>query len=255
MLTALKGTTADPDATSAVTFTYNGLGYITQSTQSIKGGTARTISYARNQAGQSTQIGYPTLTPVTMNYTYTSLGQVDTITRGTQTLADYNYFGSYIAARQYPGPAVTFTPAYDDFGRATSHKTVNSYNDGVDFVYAYDANGNITRQDYLRRSPQVYNSFSYDDLNRLTEAAYQAGTTGTEVFNYDLLGNRQTTTDSRTSDSSSYVHNLVNEYETITTNGTPATILHDAAGNLTRDQRGYLYEYDAENRLTAIRRG
>lgn len=254
MLTALKGTTADPDATSAVTFTYNGLGYITQSTQSIKGGTARTISYARNQAGQPTQIGYPTLTPVTMNYTYTSLGQVDTITRGTQTLADYNYFGSYIAARQYPGPAVTFTPAYDDFGRATSHKTVNSSNVGVDFAYAYDANGNITRQDYLHRTSQPYNGYDYDDLNRLTEAAYQAGTVGTEVFNYDLLGNRLTTTDSRTSDSSSYVHNLVNEYETITTNGTPATILHDAAGNLTRDQRGYLYEYDAENRLTTIRR-
>jgi len=254
MLTALKGTTADPDATSAVTFTYDGLGHITQSTQSIKGGTTRTISYTRNQIGKSTQISYPTLTSVDLDYTYTSLGQVDTIVRGTQTLADYNYFGSYISTKEYPTPAVMFTAGYDDFGRVTSHKTVNSSNVGVDFAYAYDANGNITQQDYLHRTSQPYNGFDYDDLNRLDEAAYQAGTVGTEAFNYDLLGNRQTVTDSRTSDSYSYAHNLVNEYETITKNGTPATILHDTAGNLTQDQRGYLYEYDAENRLTTIRR-
>jgi RHS repeat-associated protein len=148
--------------------------------------------------------------------------------------------------------AATFQ--YDDFGRVTRHTTVNGSNVGVDFAYVYDDNGNITQQDYLHRPSQpVVNAFGYDDLNRLTLADYGMGG-GAEQFNYDLLGNRQAVTDSRTSDSFSYVHNEVNEYETITRNGTPATLLHDAAGNLTRDHRGYLYEYDMENRLTKVSR-
>jgi RHS repeat-associated protein len=254
MKTAVK--VKNDQTVSSVQMGYNGLGYMTASAQSIRGGTARTISYTRNQLGQATEIGYPTATQVTLAYSYTSLGQIDTITRDAIQLVDYSYAGSMVTGRTYPspGPNVTFTPQYDDFGRITRHTTFNGSNVGVDFAYVYDDNGNITQQDYLHRPSQpVVNAFGYDDLNRLTLADYGMGG-GAEQFNYDLLGNRQTVTDSRTSDSFSYVHNEVNEYETITLNGTPATLLHDAAGNLTRDHRGYLYEYDMENRLTTVRR-
>jgi RHS repeat-associated protein len=111
---------------------------------------------------------------------------------------------------------------------------------------------------YHHRNQQTppANGFDYDNLNRLTTANYLAPTAGTEEFNYDLLGNRDSTSDSRTGGSRfDYVSNHVNEYETIAQNqGTPVTVLYDAAGNLTRDKNGYTYRYDYENRLVEIRK-
>jgi RHS repeat-associated protein len=125
----------------------------------------------------------------------------------------------------------------------------------VDFGYTYDNNGNIASQTYHHRNQQTppANGFTYDDLNRLITADYQAGTAGTEEFNYDLLGNRDSTTDSRTGGVNyTYASNNVNEYTDIT----PGTYDpdYDNAGNLIQDKSGYKYIYDYENRLTQITR-
>ena len=45
-----------------------------------------------------------------------------------------------------------------------------------------------------------------------------------------------------------YDHNVANEYTAIG----GATVLYDAAGNLTSDAAGYEYHYDYENRLTQV---
>ena len=73
------------------------------------------------------------------------------------------------------------------------------------------------------------------------------------MFNYDLLGNRDSTTDSRTGGVNyTYASNWVNEYTDIT----PASFDpdNDPAGNLIQDKSGYQYTYDYENRLTQIAR-
>jgi hypothetical protein len=72
--------------------------------------------------------------------------------------------------------------------------------EGVSTTRYYNDNDNIASQTYHHRNQQTppSNGFTYDDLNRLTIAGYQAGLTGDETFNYDLLGNRDSTTDSRT---------------------------------------------------------
>jgi hypothetical protein len=82
------------------------------------------------------------------------------------------------------------------------------------------------------------------------------------VFNYDLLGNRDSTTDTRSGGVNyDYVSNNVNEYTDIT----PASFDpdNDNAGNLIQDKAGYKYAYDGacpgmrvagENRLTQIAR-
>lgn len=59
-------------------------------------------------------------------------------------------------------------------------------------------------------------------------------------------GNR--VTHQRTPDTTTYANNEVNEYESI--GGT--ALYYDAAGNLTRDEDGYEYAYDYENRLTQV---
>ncbi len=66
-----------------------------------------------------------------------------------------------------------------------------------------------------------------------------------ETFVYDTLGNRITHNDGA---DTVYAANIANEYTSI--GGT--AVSYDAAGNLSGDHRGYTYEYDYENRLTAI---
>ena len=45
---------------------------------------------------------------------------------------------------------------------------------------------------------------------------------------------------------------FVEERRNITTGGSPVTPLYDHNGNLTDDDKDYVYEYDAWNRLTSI---
>jgi RHS repeat-associated protein len=171
----------------------------------------------------------------------------------TQIRIDNN-MGTFVTGRSYPTPDVDFTPQYDAFGRTTRHTTLNGSSQGVDFGYPdFDNNGNIESQTYYHRSGTPENTFGYDDLKRLTSAAYQAGNSRTEAFNYDLLGNRDSTTDSRSGGVNfSYASNNVNQYTSITPGS--YTPLYDYAGNMTQDKSGYKYIYDYENRLTQITR-
>ena len=200
MLTAKKGTAVDDDIISAATFTYNGLGYLEQTTQSIQGGAARTIQYTRNQNGRPTRIVYPDTAGTEIGYSYTSLGQVSEISRnpsGSNTkLADYDYYGSLVAQRVYSNLLFggTFTAMYDEFGRIRTHKTVNLASEGVDFDYTYDKNSNILTKKYSHRTATTpSNVYGYDKLNRLTNADYLVGDSSgwDEAFDYDLLGNRK----------------------------------------------------------------
>lgn len=92
-------------------------------------------------------------------------------------------------------------------------------------------------------------SYQYDTLHRVSDAAYSADST-TEDINLDVLGNRTTYT-GRSGPQISYTHNLVNEYTALSPQGYSPQ--YDANGNLTRNDRGFQFEYDYENRLTAVR--
>ncbi len=259
MKSAYKGTSDTPPYNkniSAADFYYSGLGYLDHTTQKIGTGSERTIAYERNQIGKPTKITYPDAPLTAYFYNYTSLGQVDTISRSGTQLVDYSYAGTSIMGRSYPVVGVNNTTLYDDYGRVKRLTTVNGSGDGVDFRYTYDNNGNITQQEYLHRPSQpVANGFTYDDLNRLYTATYQAGTAGTETFNYDLLGNRDSVVDSRSGGTTDTYgdNNAVNEYSTIQIGSGPAVqVFYDNNGNLTTDHRGYSYVYDYENKIVQI---
>jgi hypothetical protein len=99
-------------------------------------------------------------------------------------------------------------------------------------------------------------TYEYDDLYRLTTADYDiGGSTQSEEFVYDDLGNREYYYDHRNAVTTAYTDNVVNEYLTIEDvpgAAGPVSITHDAAGNLIRDENDYAYEYDYENRLTRV---
>ena len=89
--------------------------------------------------------------------------------------------------------------------------------------------------------------FSYDDLDRLTLAAYGIDDTN-ELFTMDDLGNRTTVNVRDGNDVNYVVDNLTNRYNSVG----DANLSYDSAGNLTADKDGCEYQYDYENRIVKI---
>jgi YD repeat-containing protein len=124
------------------------------------------------------------------------------------------------------------------------------------FQYGYDRDGNVLWRDNLVNSA-FGELYSYDGLNQLT--SFQRGTlngshTGlvgsasrSQSWGFDALGNwtsftTNSTTQTRTA-------NKQNQY-TAVGSATPA---YDNNGNITTDETGQQYVYDAWNRLVAVK--
>ena len=220
-----------------------------------------------NLVGFRSRIYYPYRTGylgMTLGLEYASLGQIDSITRDPddddlkQTLVTYDYAGDHVLSRYYPVPEIGREISYDPcFGRATGNYTWQNTGTPVavtDFDYEYDKNSNITSQTFGHRTSDPYNMYTYDALDRLTQADYLVGVlTEDEQFTYDSLGNR-TNVNLRNGTNEVYSltnPNLNNQYTAIGGN----SLTHDNAGNMTEDHSGYDYDYDYENRLLYVRDG
>jgi len=161
------------------------------------------------------------------------------------------------------------------------HTYDNDSTDIVKFSYTYDTSGNPLTMAYDHRRHGTFKSyedqFDYDNLSRLTDAQHfdHFSTDNTsqplysdrvhdEQFTYDTPGNRLTldyVDNDNNSDQVDYECNIVNEL----TSRESLELEYDAAGNLTKDNSTrvtdddnytycYIYEWDFENRLTAVKR-
>ena len=146
----------------------------------------KTIGYAYNGADQLIQIIYPS--GRTVDYTRNVLGQISTVTTTqgavTATLADnigYEPYGP-METMDY-GNGLTRSNSYDLDYRLTA------IGGGIlDRGYTYDAANNITGITNNLDSSRSQ-TFGYDVLNRLTDAA---GIYGALAYTYDANGNRLT---------------------------------------------------------------
>ena len=135
-------------------------------------------------------------------------------------------------------------------GRGRAVQTLAAY------TFTHDADGHPLTQtaDGLPDFAGDDRTFTVDRLARLTDTAYAASGT-TESSTFDRVGNREDHTN-RAGQATDYsLANAANEYGTISSNGTPRTVAYDAAGNLTVDEAGRQYTYDAYDRLTQVRAG
>jgi RHS repeat-associated protein len=111
-------------------------------------------------------------------------------------------------------------------------------------------NGNVREQFITAPGFSATQTFGYDSLNRL-QTAVEAGA-WSQTYTYDRFGNRAVTGFVPSPNQSP---SLLTHFSTATNRITTAfngNILYDAAGNLTRDSRGWTFAYDAENhQLTA----
>ncbi len=236
-------------------FDYNDLSQLTSESQELlNSGTPKLLNYSCDQAGNRKMLGYPADVGVNLTYTVDPLGRVDQINRNGTLLVDYDYVGQFLDKRTITttaGNQIVYDVGYDDYRRVNSIENKLTSPSAMLMSYAMprDKVGNV---DLITATgpnqPSV--DYSYDDLYRLTSATYG---NGMESFAMDNLGNRNSYGDTRPGGTTiPYgANNPVNEYSTIS----GQTLTYDLAGNLTHDESGFDYTYDADNRLIRVVKG
>jgi RHS repeat-associated protein len=254
---------------------FNGLGQLTSEWQEHTGavtGSSLRVQYAYSEMADGanhsrlTSIIYPN--GKVLNYNYAAglddaISRLSSLSDSTGILESYDYLGeAVVVARRHPQPGVDLSyikrsgeangdagdqyTGLDRFGRIVDQRWLHS-SDGsaVDRLqYTYDRNGNrLSRTNLIDAA--FSESYSYDNLNQLT--SFTRGT-HTRSWDYDAQGNWQSVTTNGNTQTRS--HNAQNEITGISGAITPT---YDANGNLTRDETGRQFVYDAWNRLVEVK--
>jgi YD repeat-containing protein len=188
---------------------------------------------------------------------------LSSLSDNTGVLESYDYLGeAVVVARKHPQPGVDLSyikrsgeangdagdpyTGLDRFGRIVDQRWLAS-SDGAArdrLQYTYDRNGNrLSRTNLIDAA--FSESYSYDNLNQLT--GFTRGS-HTRSWDYDAQGNWQSVTTN--GNTQTRTHNAQNEITGISGGVTPT---YDANGNLTRDETGRQFVYDAWNRLVEVK--
>jgi RHS repeat-associated protein len=164
---------------------------------------------------------------VITSYTYTSTGQLDTVTDALLHITDYDY---------------------DTYGNLTKTTTAKGTYDQTVEQYEYDASGNRTASiDALERKTK----YIYNSTNMLLQTIDALG--GTTTYNYDKMGHQTKVTDALGHVTSMTYDVRGRLIGTIDANDTVSTNAYDNNGNLVAIKdplnRMTSYRYDARNRL------
>ena len=220
-------------------FGYNNLDKITSHTNSSTGGsTSLTSNYVFNSLGwlQSETRFSGTTSLGAVGYGYDAYGRRIQLNWPDEFYVTYNY-----VTNGYPG---------DDL------QNINESSGTLLASFTYDPYG---RRSALTRGNGVITSYGYDTLSRLTSLATAVGGTGnsiSETFGYTVSS--QVLTRSLSVQNPSYIYSPtnistsygVNALNQITTaNG--IALNYDGRGNLTTDNLGGSFSYNANNLLTS----
>jgi RHS repeat-associated protein len=198
---------------------------------------------------------------------HSTIGRLSSLSDSTGTLESYSYLGlGTVVIRSHPQPTIDLTyvkqsgesngaagdeyTGLDRFGRIIDQRWINtSTSTATDrFQYTYDRDGNVLEKDNLVDS-SFDEAFTYDGLNQLS--TYALGSSHTQDFNYDSLGNF----DSVTTDGGTPQSRSANDQNEITSISGATTPAYDADGNMTGDQTGLTFVYDAWNRMVKVMSG
>ena len=251
--------TAITDGSGSSSFEYDNLGRLTKESKTIDG-TTYTISRTYDLLGRLVSLTYPdnevaqytynaqggietvslqppasSLQPIVTDVQYNAVGQLTKITYGNGVVTDYSYNPQTL--------------------RLSSLITRNS-SLGVlqDFAYAFDAVGNVAAiTDRIHTGTQT---FSYDKINRLTQAV---GSYGTFSYSYDAIGN-MTQKEGVTMTYGLADGTKPHAVTSVSGLGSPvSSLVYDPNGNLTKKQiqatdlSAQYLSYDTENRLVEVK--
>ena len=249
-------TAVTPDAST--TFAYDALGRVESSAQASTSGSQLAVKYGYDSAGRLTKITYPSGRVFDYNVVNGQLKSITmTKTDGVTPLLDQIVIGPLGSIQSWIW-SLTATPRlherlYDINGRMVRHPlgvVVRdiSYDD-ADRISRYTHYDAVTAQPV----PSYDQSFSYDELNRLTNAV------GTSVwaYAYDANGNRIASSSGTAG--RSYAVTANSNRVTALTNPT-RSMSYDAIGNTLSDVQtdsgsNYTATYSLEGRLASMTQG
>jgi len=224
------------DGSGSTVYHYNALGQVSSKSSTISGKRFN-INYSYNGSGQLTQITQPSGRVV--NITRNNYGQVSGINElkagvitNLLTSASYVPFG--LVKSFTLGNGKVTTKAHNLNGQLSNIDVSGVYQASL----TYNSDSNITG---LASSvaPTTNQSFTYDELDRLTEATGSYDTLG---YSYDSASNRITKTDNTQTSSLTY---------NIESNQLASPYIHDINGNRTKDSKR-TYSYGDHNRLIEV---
>ena len=230
------------DQSGSTEFWYDSLGRETKSTKTIDS-TSYSVDREYDALDRLTKLKYPDSNY--LEYTYSAQGP--TKIRNGYLDKDYIKEVTYNANGQITyikyGNNVETNYTYDEKTlRLSNLKTEGSQGALQNLAYEFYNNGNVKG---ITDSNYGYSqSFSYDDLNRLT---YASGSYGSIDYSYDSIGNMLT------NGSTSYSYNSGKPHA-LSSLSDGASFEYDSNGNLkektTSESETISYSYDYENRLT-----
>jgi RHS repeat-associated protein len=269
--------------TNQVTRAYNGFGQMTSEWQSHNGlvdaATTPQVQYAYSQGvggnhSRPTRITYPDGYQV--NYAYSGIDSA--VSRATSlsglranaatavTLEAFKYLGAAtVIERARPEVNITLSMAnfsgatgdagdkytgLDRFGRVVDQrwtKGTTATSPVMDrYGYTCDRNSNrLTRSNALAAA--FSETYSYDALNQLQSFARTGGTTTSQQWQFDALGNWTNVTTNGVAQS-----RIANAQNELTQVG-GSSLAYSSTGNLTADAQGRTLGYDAWNRLVSVK--
>ncbi|HEV8353711.1 MAG TPA: hypothetical protein VGR24_05885, partial [bacterium] len=228
------------DGTGTTRFDYDNLDRLTKTTYPD----TKTVQYGYDDAGNRTSVTNPLPTQTIIGYD--EANRLASMTQGSLvwTFA-YDNAGNRKTLTQPNGTSTSYLYQTNNWLQSITHKTPGG---GTlqSFVYTYDENGNrLTQTDSTGKA-----TFVYDDLNRLTRAAYPGfGVTWT----YDPVGNRLTEDKDLVGNSTGYTYDANSRLKVISNSDYPWTTTYDYDdnGNLKSTSAGQSFTWDAFNRMTS----
>jgi RHS repeat-associated protein len=245
---------------ASATYLYNQFGEVTTSTHTVNGFSGSptfVYNYYLNGALQSEL--YPSGRLV--NYSVDDAGRTNRVYTASTNYADATGSSPAFTAdgrltQMKLGNNLWETYAYQTPGTATSYRlgtTQGNYNLAkLDYNFsATQNNGNVQSQAIMRNGSSSWNqTYSYDNVNRLSSVSESAGGSWSQSYGYDPYGNRYISATSGIAVVSQEPTSLSN-FNAANNRLTMTGITYDAAGN-ENAYSSYTLTYDAESRNTTV---
>ncbi len=178
--------TAGPSAGYQRSFAYDTLTRPTQATVTV-GGTGYSFNATYDAASRLSSVAYPS--GLVLDYTYTSLGYAQQIV-GPGGLAYWTANArdaELHLTQETAGNGVVTTQGFDVQTGRLNTILAGAGNIVQNFSYTYDVLGNVlTRAD---ANESLTETFTYDNLNRVTSATVSQSVAPVKLFAYDAIGN------------------------------------------------------------------
>ena len=223
------------------TFTYDTLGRITGVTDTR----GYSLAYAYNDLGQRTQVTLPG--SQTIAYAYDTGNRLSNLTSEAGVFTFGYDSRDRRSSLAFPN-RITAAYAFDNADRLTS--LIHSATSGDVLNIAYPQLDNLGNRIQRTEDGQT-TTYGYDELYRLLNAA---NTQGTETFTYDAVGNRLSGPTVKDTPANAYDYNDTHQM----IQGRKFDYTYDNNGNQTaralKNGKGWIQEWDAQNRLTKVER-